>query len=325
MSPSRHICDGSKPERVSPALFFIPMRLRLAFVLVLAATVLTLADCSTDAKARSYTVRGVAQKGPAQVGATVTIQELTAQLEPAGKTYVTSTTDDGGSFRLETPVGSELIEIIVQGRFVDELRPPSGCVPVEACPVSATAVLPTNTLTLHTIARSDGSQPTASVNVNVLTHLQSLRLRKLIRDGKSFTTAEEQSRGEVLLALEIPGVPFGFNTLTLADNGDYNGELLAASVLISAASVDIADTADSLRQDLEDGILDVERLRNLLQQARKSIGDQLCRYPKSDRVKDALQFYYEQRGISASIPNWQQFFTPSTAKFSDGGVGCPWP
>jgi hypothetical protein len=302
------------------------MRLRLCFVLgALLISVSAIIDCSTDTKSTSYTVRGVAQKGPAQVGATVTIQELTSGLGPAGKTYLTTTTDDAGSFRLDTPVGSELIEINVQGRFFDEVR---GCTPNGQFGASCATV----NLTLHAIARAEASQSTANVNVNVLTHIQSLRLRKLVQAGKPFANAEEQSRAEVLTALGIPQVSKAFNTLTLAEDGESNGELLAISVLLARAALPAntgdaptGELIDSLRQDLEDGVLDTPRLKEALERTRRVIGYELCYAPptpENDRVKKTLEAYYAERGIPATVPDWRQFFTAATPTLPDGG-GCP--
>lgn len=51
---------------------------------------------------------------------------------------------------------------------------------------------------------------TKSVNVNVMTYLETFRLRRLVKSGMSFTDAKQQADREVLDAFGIYDVPFNF-------------------------------------------------------------------------------------------------------------------
>jgi hypothetical protein len=266
----------------------------------------------------TYEVRGIAQKGPLQVGATVTIQEETDSLEPAGKVYVTTTTDDLGTFSLGTPIGTQFFEVIAQGRFFNEVAnaiefgcPDPGCQP--------------ELVTLHALARGESPEGgIQAVSVNLLTHLQSARLATLVQAGQSFDSAEAQARGEVLTALGLPPIAQSFDALTVADSGDANGELLAASVLVQLAPSTgniaeppgVPDMVDSLRQDLASGAVTSPDLLAKLASARQAL-DRLC--PAQDRVGDALRRYYSERGVTIAVPAWRGFFGTET----DGGSGLP--
>ncbi len=275
-------------------------------------------DAATAAVTPAYQVQGIAQKGPLQVGATVTIQEETDSLQPAGKVYVTTTTDDLGTFSLGTPIGTPFFEVIAQGRFFNEVAnaielgcPDPGCQP--------------ELVTLHALARGvspDGG--VQNVSVNLLTQLQSARLATLVQAGQSFDSAEAQSRGEVLTALGLPSLAQSFDSLTVADTGDANGELLAASVLVQlapstgnfSAPPGVPDMVDSLRQDLASGAVTSPDLLAKLASAREALG-RLC--PGQDRVGDALVRYYAERGVTIAVPPWRGFFGTG----SDGGAGLP--
>ena len=69
----------------------------------------------------SYKIsKGVAQKGPLQIGSTVTIAELDDNLNPTGKIFITEVTDNLGNFKLGSTISTKLALIVAQGFFMDE-------------------------------------------------------------------------------------------------------------------------------------------------------------------------------------------------------------
>jgi len=109
--------------------------------------------------AGSYTIsKGVAQKGPLQIGSTVTIAELDDNLNPTGKIFITEVTDNLGNFKLGSTISTKLALIVAQGFFMDE----------------NTGDFTSSAITLRGI--SDLSVETAP-SVNVLTTLQYIRLK----------------------------------------------------------------------------------------------------------------------------------------------------
>ena len=61
---------------------------------------------------------------------------------------------------------------------------------------------------------------TKSVNVNVMTYLETFRLRRLVKSGMSFTDAKQQADREVLDAFGIYDVPFNFEKNEYAADPD---------------------------------------------------------------------------------------------------------
>ena len=55
---------------------------------------------------------GVSQKGPFVIGSSVTIQELNESFSPNGTSFQVSTSDNLGSFELQTEISTQFVEII---------------------------------------------------------------------------------------------------------------------------------------------------------------------------------------------------------------------
>jgi hypothetical protein len=119
----------------------------------------------------SFSVRGVAQKGPFKFGSTVTVQELETDLAPNGRTFITETLDDLGTFALTSRLSAPLVEIIIDGEYYNEwwgADPTGEPAPLVRLPLRA--LVP---------ARGSADAGVLTVNVNLLTHLQLPRQRVL--------------------------------------------------------------------------------------------------------------------------------------------------
>lgn len=128
----------------------------------------------------NYTVSGKVEKGPFVSGSTVMLEPLDGQLNPLGSSFTTTIKDDEGNFdwgtlKLEAPYAL----LTATGRFFDELRGE-----VSAEPITLQAIV-------------DLAQQ-AAVNINLLTHLKTERLKRLISSGRSFAVANQQAQTELL-------------------------------------------------------------------------------------------------------------------------------
>lgn len=127
----------------------------------------------------TYSLSGRAQKGPFAIGSQISADELNANLTSTGKSYKTQTSDSLGNFSFSPPLGTKLVSIQANGYYVDEI----------------TGRLSTSVINLQaTVDLSVMPTPT----VNVLTSLQSTRLKTLMTQGASYSTAYSQSQNEVL-------------------------------------------------------------------------------------------------------------------------------
>ena len=146
---------------------------------LIALAVLTIAACEknpTDEPFKgTFKVSGTVEKGPFVQGSTINMQTMDEKLHATGKTFMETIKDDAGSFdfgpqEFDTPYA----KITATGYFFNEV----------------TGALSQGMINLNALVDlSDKS----SVNVNLLTHLKSQRIQKLIEEGNSFKDAASQA------------------------------------------------------------------------------------------------------------------------------------
>lgn len=156
---------------------------------LIALAVLTIAACEknpTDEPFKgTFKVSGTVEKGPFVQGSTINMQTMDEKLHSTGKTFMETIKDDAGSFdfgsqEFDTPYA----KITATGYFFNEV----------------TGALSQGMINLNALVDlSDKS----SVNVNLLTHLKSQRIQKLIEDGKTFKEAASQAQEELMTAFGL--------------------------------------------------------------------------------------------------------------------------
>jgi hypothetical protein len=245
--------------------------------------------------AGSYTIsKGVAQKGPLQIGSTVTIAELDDNLNPTGKIFITEVTDNLGNFKLGSTISTKLALIVAQGFFMDE----------------NTGDFTSSAITLRGI--SDLSVETAP-SVNVLTTLQYIRLKNLIASGTAFQAAYKQSQDEVLKA-------FGVDPLKITDLGslyqmkingssDADGVLLAISATLgkaaamrngSSTAAQLSDIMNTIASDLsQSGAITTNSVKTELTAAQIALD--------VNSVRTLVQNFYANRGITITAPVFEDW------------------
>ncbi|WP_224368920.1 hypothetical protein [Hyalangium versicolor] len=269
---------------------------------------------------REYSLEGLAQKGPFQVGSLVTVQELDSQLAAEGVVYFTDTRDDFGAFSLDATIQSPFVEVRVSGYAYDELHfsPFDG-------PIDMRAIVPV-----------EGSDPGEGSSVhaalNVLTDLQSARLRQLMGQGMGYSDAEAQSRGELLGAFGLPPGASSppFHQLDLSQDGEANAILLAlSSTVLGVANLKLtrlgnfpgpvpgmgasfSETQTRMRMEFE-GTGGLASFSDDIRSAQHQLADAtdqasvFCRPQCWGPVSKYLSLYYETRGVTATIPNWRPY------------------
>ena len=155
----------------------------------LAAALLTLFACEknpTDEPFKgTFKVSGTVEKGPFVQGSTINMQTMDAKLHSTGKTFMETIKDDAGRFdfgsqEFDTPYA----KITATGYFFNEV----------------TGELSKGMINLNALVDlSDKS----SVNVNLLTHLKSQRIQKLIEEGNTFKAAASQAQSELMGAFGL--------------------------------------------------------------------------------------------------------------------------
>jgi hypothetical protein len=157
--------------------------------IVVALAALALAACEknpTDEPFKgTFKVSGTVEKGPFVQGSTINMQTMDDKLHPTGKTFMENIKDDAGTFdfgslEFDTPYA----KITATGYFFNEV----------------TGELSKGMINLNALVDlSDKS----SVNVNLLTHLKSQRVQKLIEEGNTFKAAASQAQAELMGAFGL--------------------------------------------------------------------------------------------------------------------------
>lgn len=227
--------------------------------IIYALSFLFIAGCVKDddpeqAPSQIYSIEGVAQKGPYQVGAEVTISELDNKLNPTGKSHNTTVDNNFGHFQLPNATfNSNYVKVRVHGQYYHEIR--------KGVPIG-------EDLALEAIV--DLSQ-SSTVNVNVLTHLKQARMVKLVHDGKSFPEAREQSYHELLDIFFLDHKLIDYpEHIDLTDNSYSGAVLFAISNIIAnhqgaPAGTYIPEMMNELSDDFKlDGTIDILKVQEVL-------------------------------------------------------------
>ena len=241
-------------------------------------------------------LNGSFQKGPLIFGSYLWVSELNEQLSSTGKTYVSQTNDDLGRFTLKSQLSSNLLEIVGDGYYMDE----------------TTGALSDGRVLISGLVDLDIDD---TPNINILTTIQSSRLKKLM-ESNTYNSAFSQSQEEVLNA-------FGINTLDIIDfsglssmqidgSSDSDAILLAvSSVLMKIASTKASSSGASksaeltsflskFSKDLEnDGSLSSEAMQNDIQTAAQSLN--------VANIKTNVETYYQNRGDTIVAPKFEEW------------------
>ena len=218
------------------------------------------AGCSKDSgggeeDATEKTIGGYVQKGPFVTGTSVQVQELDNSLNPKGTSFGTQINDDFGTFSLSSKIASTYVEIIADGAYFDEImNEVSG-----------------QRITLRSIVKVAENQ---SANINVLTTLQTPRLRKLLSNGVSFESAVTQSRQEVLKAFNIESSASSFDKMNIVGSGADNAVLLAVSAIMQQGrnAGELTEFVSKVANDISDnGTLDTQSLKDAILACSSSI------------------------------------------------------
>lgn len=162
------------------------------------------------------TLAGFVQKGPFSKGSKISIQELEATtLLPVGDVTEGGVLNDEGTYSLEfSEFESPYALLTAVGTYRDEL----------------TGEKSKATVTLNALVDLTARK---SANVNLLTHLEYLRVLYLVREeGLTVAEAKMQAEREVFRAFGISGDFALAEDLNIYSNGDGNAALLAISVIM---------------------------------------------------------------------------------------------
>jgi len=245
----------------------------------------------------TYSLTGAVQKGPFQINSSISIQEVDNRLVPTGRIYTTNTNNDFGSFSLSSKFRSNLVEVTCQGFYFNEC-------------INATT---DGMLTLKTFGDLSTGEP---LNINALTTITHDRVRKLVENGLSFSSATVQAEAELLASLNLEAISsLEFHEFNLESTGSDAALLLAVSASlqqgrsIANLSLLIADLSNDLSDDGAISELQLSRIRTSATAVNAS------------QVRQNLQNHYSGRGKSITVPDFTTY--QDFLKSAVSGVGTP--
>ena len=163
------------------------------FFILVVAIVIAFSGCSggggsnsSDTNQSSSTT-GYSQKGPFMTGSSVKLYQVHNGVRESDAKFTTYTTDSKGSFVL-TSDWSGVAEIVVQGAYLNEN---TGAY-IEGGKLSAV------------VNMTQGSH--SNFNVNIFTDLAAVRIKALLKEGKTFDEAQQAARAAVqkMFNLSLP-------------------------------------------------------------------------------------------------------------------------
>ncbi len=225
---------------------------------------------------KTWSVNGSVQKGPFNQGTTITIQSLDEDLSPIGKTYSTKTSDDAGSFSIDSKIETRFVEIMAIGYYFNEIE----------------GKVSSSTLTLRSLSDLEEEGKT---NVNLLTTLEIDRMRALVKGGKTVAEARKQAEQEIFTVFNIPNTvgETGFDKMDITKGTDADAILLAISASLQAGQTvgELSELISKIAGELASS----GKVENEIIRARILEG---CRKVDAGAVRDNLVRRYTSLGLS---------------------------
>jgi hypothetical protein len=249
-------------------------------------------------------VTGYVQKGPYLNGTTIMITELSSELIPTGKNFTSQILDNKGSFEIKDVIlSSQYVELIANGFYFNEIS-------------NENSVAQLTLFALSDIADK------STLNVNVLSHLEKMRVEYLISNGRTFYDAKRQAQSEILKIFKIQKSDMlESENLDISQSGDDNAILLAISVILQGylSVADLSELLANLGTDIrEDGILTSNTLGVTLINNANVL--------KTNEIRSNLENRFESLGLDVTVPDFEKYvkqFKDSTDYVATNNITYP--
>jgi hypothetical protein len=231
------------------------------------------------------TLSGAAQKGPFVNGSSITISELTEDLNQTGRVYSAEIGDNSGSFSLnQVELSTPYADLKVDGFYFNEIS---------------------NTLSsarLILYALSDLSDK-SELNINLMSHLERGRIKSLVSAGSGFGEAKRQAQREVLgiFSIEKAGIAES-ELLDISKPEDDHAVLLAVSVILQGhrTVAELSELLANIHTDFRhDGTLDDPILGSALVNHAAMLNLEV--------VRENLEERYLANGKELQLPDFEKY------------------
>ena len=244
---SEDISSDSNDSPVSSSVYTIPGTIvgNSSASGALPFDVSTLPGVYTASANLNYNVSGIAEFGPFQKGATVSVYGLDSSSMKISPMAVNSAvSSDQGNFSSQGTITSNYANIVVSGSYFNLLTQNSA------------------NITLNAVMNMQGR---TLANVNVLTRLAYDRIVYLVaKDSVPFDKAKKQAEKEVLEALALTYDVTPFENINLNSVGQAGANLVIATMTLTLEDkpADAASNIAAIAADIAaDGVWDDTRLK----------------------------------------------------------------
>lgn len=255
-------------------------------------TMFLLSACGSDSEQAAdsprnpvtRSVSGIIEKGPFGQGSKVTLYELRKDLSQTGKSFKTQTTSHLGAFKIDgIELESPYVEMETNGYFYNEVKGEMSVAPI----------------TLNAIADITNRN---SVNVNIITHLEFERVKKLVKDGSSFSSAKAQAEKELLKCFGITDEISTPENISITDNNRNASILLAIStiMLYNRSEGDFTAFMSKFATDFADnGLIDDLSVRNGIKEGQENV------HPSE--VANKMKEYYGKQNVAVYCEDFSKY------------------
>ncbi|MBK7668476.1 MAG: hypothetical protein IPJ32_14745 [Sphingobacteriaceae bacterium] len=238
-----------------------------------------------EAEPTQYEISGVVQKGPFNIGTSITLFELDQNFIQTGKSFNGQISDNSGTFQLgKIPISTNFVIARADGFYFNEV-----------CGSNSSSQI-----TLNCITKTGTSNP---ININLLTHLEKPRVEYLLSQGEIFDSAKVKAQREVLNIFNYSssGIQQSEN-LDITQSGDGNAKLLAISCIMQGfrTEAELSSILSTISSDIRtDGILNDAAIKS-------SLIDHAV-FLDTTKIKNNITNFYTSLGMSITIPNFEKY------------------
>ena len=258
--------------------------------LLIALAALALAACEKtpgeeDNTPKDRSIQGYAQKGQFVKGSQVTAFAVGSDLVATGESFPANISDDLGAFSISGKSAAPFLELRAEGYYFNEIE----------------GTVSSSPLYLEAIVKSDDTK----ANINLMTTAIRPRVKKLIKEGKTYDDAVSQAQSELLSALGFTGSAGNFDEMDITGTRDADGMLLAFACMIQSGrgASEVTTLIQEVASDLESkGTISA----SVMEKVKKNLGD-----INPFRVILCISNYYKEKNLSVStVPNFYKYLDP---------------
>jgi hypothetical protein len=231
------------------------------------------------------TITGSVQKGPFLNGTSILISELTTDLAQTGKTFTAQINNNLGNFQF-SPISlvSPYVALRVDGFYFNEV-----CNSNSKSQITLTGLADVNN--------------TTTTNVNVLTHLEKLRVEYLLSTGLTFPIAKTIAQANVLsiFNIQLQGIQ-NSELLNISSAGSQNAALLAASLILQGyrSESELTTLLSTISTDISiDGVLNNTEVQSSLIDHALLLD--------TVAIRNNLTNYFASQGINSTVPHFETY------------------